>query len=98
MDNLTDFIINTIGSSVVGNASYDFLKTVLGTHFLKTRSIIIDKNLTRQELNSEIENILNNNPQLKTEINNFLSHLTQNHAGSGHNINIKFIQGDFIVN
>jgi len=44
---LTDFVFSSIAGGVVGNAAYDGLKTILGSHFEKLSDYIQNKEIEK---------------------------------------------------
>lgn len=88
MDNIVEYIYQTMASGVIGNTTYDAIKKLLG---YKTKNL--EKYISERDFYSfkeEIKVLLKEDEKIKESFIKF----QQNHSGEGNNIKINTINGD----
>jgi hypothetical protein len=92
MQEIIQFITNSILGGVIGNTSYDSIKALLGDKFDKLVQYL--KENKKETFKIELEKILNENKKLREELLSLQQNKTkinQTHYGNGDNINGKKI-------
>ncbi len=105
MKEIIEFVSSSIVEGVVGDIVYNSLKAILGSSFdILSRYI---KNNKNEKFEGALEMLLEQNSQLKEEIEKLIQEsryrnrenkapIFQEHSGNGHNIGGNNIQGDLV--